>query len=368
MKNLLFGNGVTIQFGGKDYFNDKIIKRAVNNINTKKFPSEIYPKEMNMLLKWLCERVPLVVNGEYDQYANTNDMRISLQDFKARYMNKKMPLKVHEVGFEDYFLINFLFWHKEKVSSSDKFNYTQALRCFFIDSIYNQGKIQDLYKEFPIKFVEFLKSFDDIYTTNYDWNVEKATSKKVNYLHGCFHVLEGVYDPNSLRNKMPDSPIKKNPPIPGYDHLYSNALTSYSGGNKKFILDSNIHGNVALEKFVKGRKENPEIRQQVEEWKNSGNKILENMYESIIAKENDESLKFSENVSLKNMENIEGSITILGLSPYNDNHIFEQINNNEKLTTIEYYYFSEEEANAVRDLFSQKEVILNDVKQFWNQF
>lgn len=43
--NLLIGNGVTIQFGGQDYTNAKIIKRACNNVNTKKYPSKVYPHE-----------------------------------------------------------------------------------------------------------------------------------------------------------------------------------------------------------------------------------------------------------------------------------------------------------------------------------
>ncbi|MCB5235496.1 hypothetical protein [Niallia circulans] len=368
MKNLLYGNGVTIQFGGKNYFNDRIIKRAINNINIKKFPSEIYPKEIKLWVQLLCDQVPLIISGEYDLYTNTNDMKASLEDFKERYKNRKMPLKVHEIGLEDYFLINFLLCHKEKIINPEKFNYTQTLRCFFIDSIYNQGKIQLIYKNFPVEFIEFLKLFDNIFTTNYDWNIEKVTNKEVNYLHGCFHVLDSVYDPNSLRNKMADSPIKNNPPLPEFTHLYSNALTSYSGGNKKFILESNINANIAVEKFVKGMKEKPELRKQIEEWKVSGDKILENMYDSIMLKEKDETLRFGENVSLKNMDNIEGAITILGLSPYNDTHIFEQINNNIKLTTIEYYYFSEHEAETVKGLFNKKEIVLKDVKEFWKEF
>lgn len=90
LKSIIIGNGVTIQFGGKDYLNDKIIKRAINNVNTKKFPSEIYPREIKEWLLLLHSRVVDIVAGKYDACAYTEEMKQSLKYFK---IDTKMFLK-----------------------------------------------------------------------------------------------------------------------------------------------------------------------------------------------------------------------------------------------------------------------------------
>ncbi len=50
-KQLLVGNGVNIQFGGLDYTNQNIIKRAFNYLETNNYPSEIYPIEIGEYIK-----------------------------------------------------------------------------------------------------------------------------------------------------------------------------------------------------------------------------------------------------------------------------------------------------------------------------
>lgn len=368
MKSLLFGNGVTIQFGGKEYLNEKIIKRAINNINIKNFPGEIYPREIKDWLLLLHSRIPAIVSGEYDDCAYTTGMKSSLIHFKERYADTTPKTKVHEIGFEDYFLVHFLVCFREKIVNPEKYHIKESLRCLFIDSIYNNGKIQNLYHQYPGKFVEFLKSFDNIYTTNYDWNVEKATGYSVQYLHGAFHHISEVYDPESFRNQLSDSPIKNTTLIKGFEHLYSNALTSYSGEDKKFALDMGISANIAIEKFVRGLKEKPELWDQVREWEKSDSQILKNMYEGIVLKTKQEDLRFKENKSLYNISELTGELSILGLSPFNDNHIFEAIMNNQQLNEIIYYYYDPHEANVVKSLLSSKNIKYVNSRELWASF
>ncbi|MGE8207667.1 hypothetical protein ACQKP0_24660 [Heyndrickxia sp. NPDC080065] len=368
MKTILYGNGITIQFGGKDYFNDRIIKRAINNINTKSFPSEIYPREVKDWILLLHEKIPLIIKGYYDNYANTTEMRNSLVHFKNRYKTISNKTKVHEIGFEDYFLVHFLVCGKENIVNPERYHMTESLRCFFIDSIYNKGKIQTLYEKFPKEFVAFVNEFDNIFTTNYDWNIEKAIGRNVEYIHGSFHHLAEVYDPNSFRNMLSDSPIKEAVFIDGYEYLYSNALTSYSGNNKKFVLDMGLQANIAMDKFAKGLEENPELWNEVETWKDVDNPILRNLYESIKLKTKDKKLEFKENNSLKIFSEIEGDLSIIGLSPYNDNHIFEAILNNKKLSKIEFYYFDISETKLVTSILLEKNIHFKDVREFWNKF
>jgi hypothetical protein len=368
LNSIIIGNGVTVQFGGNEYLNDRIIKRAINNINTKNFPSEIYPREIKDWLFLLYSRIPYIVAGEYDFCAYTQSMKESLIYFKERYKNFNSKVKVHHIGFEDYFLVHFLVCYKEKIVNPDRFNVKESLRCLFLDSIYNKGKIQNLHFNFPKKFVEFLNGFDNLFTTNYDWNIERATDRYVNYLHGSFHVLADVYNPESFRNKLNDRPFNSATTIKGYEHLYSNALTSYSGEDKKFALDMQINANIAVEKFVNGLREKPELREQINEWGNSDNQILKNMHQSILLKEKDEELRFSENRSLNNISNLIGCLSILGLSPYNDNHIFESIISNNNLTDINFYYYDINETEIVQSTIMNKNITFIDVRTLWSSF
>ena len=104
MKNLLAGNGVTIQFGGTDYLNASIINRAIANIKSGKFPPHLYPAECAAMLDAMQQELSKVVSGKYDTAAATAYIRASLTDFKQRYSDRHV-YEVHEIGFEDYFLI-----------------------------------------------------------------------------------------------------------------------------------------------------------------------------------------------------------------------------------------------------------------------
>jgi hypothetical protein len=51
MKNILVGNGINIEFGGKDYCNSEIIKRLMSNLQTKDYSSILLIKLQMMNLK-----------------------------------------------------------------------------------------------------------------------------------------------------------------------------------------------------------------------------------------------------------------------------------------------------------------------------
>ncbi len=100
MKNVLIGNGVIIQFGGKQYLNSAIIQRALDNVSTSDFPSHLYPKECAEFVVALQIEHRKVLNGEYDEYVFTSYDRLSLEDFKKRY-EKNISYSITEIGFED---------------------------------------------------------------------------------------------------------------------------------------------------------------------------------------------------------------------------------------------------------------------------
>ncbi|RUT48002.1 hypothetical protein EJP82_02340 [Paenibacillus anaericanus] len=367
MKNILVGNGINIQFGGSEYLNSHILNRAVRNVKSGHFPADVYPSEVAEWLMYLFSQFSLVINGLFDNYAVTESERTALADLKKRYRKKNSYQSFDIIGFEDYFLVHNLVCVKEKIVNPERYNFREVLRIFILDSIYNAGNIEEVYHKFPFDLLGFLRQYDNIFTTNYDKNIEKYVDKEVFYLHGAFHILADVYDPNSLRNHMSDSPLKNANIITGFDHLYSNALTTYSGESKEFLIGMQNTANEAMTKFLNGIKEKPEIIPQIEEWKDSDSSLVRNLYEAIKIKQDRPDLTFLEFDAIDRFREIEGSLTILGLSPNNDNHIFNEIRSNEKLDEVIYYYYDNSEGNRVNKLFDNKKVKIIDVKKFWKE-
>ena len=149
MKNLLAGNGVTIQFGGTDYLNASIINRAIANIKSGNFPSHLYPAECAAMLFAMQKELSKVVSGEYDTAAATSYIRASLDDFKRRYSNRDI-YEVHEIGFEDYFLIFELVHISQGIGNPDRFNNRGVFRRMFLDAVYNGGDIESVYRHLSL--------------------------------------------------------------------------------------------------------------------------------------------------------------------------------------------------------------------------
>ena len=104
-----------------------------------------------------------------------------------------------DIGFEDYYLLHDLCCHKTGTGNPDQFYVREALRIAYLFAIYNDGKLNELYRLYPRKFVDYLKDFDTIFTTNYDSNVDSVVEKTVYHIHGQFDKLASVYDRTSFQ-------------------------------------------------------------------------------------------------------------------------------------------------------------------------
>jgi len=362
MNNILIGNGVNIQFGGYENTNESIVKRALLKLETGNYSDNIYTKEIHTWIKILFQILPEILEGKYDQYAVMLDEKEELEHFKNSYSKST---KIHEIGFEDFFLMSELYCRKNKIGNPERYNFQEFLRRLFLDSIYNSGKINDIYLNLPSSFIDYIKSFDNVFTTNYDRNIEVGANKEVFYLHGAFHVLDDVYNPNSLRNQLSDKPVEKTPVIKGYEHIFSTALTGNSGALKQFSGDISELTNSALEKFANGMINKPEIAKEIEKWKDTDSPIIKNLYEAIKLKTSKPELKVTQAYSINQLKEITGNITFIGLSSNNDSHIFSNIRNNDTIEIIEYYYFNETERSSVISLLKSKHIITKNVKDFW---
>ncbi|EOS7991131.1 hypothetical protein DSL96_RS13335, partial [Enterococcus hirae] len=361
MNNLLVGNGVTIQFGGLDYSNKKIIKRARNNLYTGTYPDKLYHFDTILYFENLFENVPAILKGDYDSYT-AGIRKGSLDHFKNRYSGWK-NIKLYDVGLEDYFLIHFLVSNRFKVFNPERYIITQSIKMMLVDSIYNGGKIQELYKNYSENFINYLNTFQNVFTTNYDQNLEIASSSSVHYLHGAFHILAEVYNPDSFRNRLADNQFMKNGLTnpEGFEHLHSTALMAYSGEDKEFLTEYPDIANHGIEKLVEGYKTNLTIKNDIDQWKYAESSLVRNAYSAIMLKLK-EDVEFQTTDSFNNFEEIEGELQILGLSPENDNHIFSRINENSKITRIVYYYFNEDDKKAAQAVFENGILVLKSVQ------
>ena len=363
MRNLLIGNGVIIQYGGAAYLNSSIVNRALENIRSGRFPAHLYPKECADFVMALQGEHARALRGEYDKYVFTSYDRSSLEDFKRRYSTAR-SYSVDEIGFEDYFLLFELVHSKQSIGNPDRFNNRGVLKRMFLDAVYNGGEIENVHRNFPPRFVVWLKEHDQLFTTNYDSNLDAVYSKDVFHLHGSFRILSETYDPNSFRNQLKDDLIDGEKVDPNYLYLYSNCLVSYVGDLKLSSMTESSLANTGMEKFAAAHENDPSIRKQIDEWDDS-NELVKRLKEAIKLKAKHPEFKHSEQYPHNLLKQITGSLEIVGLSPNNDGHLFDQILANDQMSEIIFYYFGEQEAADAERLFRSKSLKTKHVRELW---
>lgn len=371
MKNLLVGNGINIQFDNKNYTTSQIVLRALKNFDRDDFPSHIiinYPYLMKNYFAELYFIAREIINGDLDVYANCEAERKAIKSFKRKYTSRLTTLKITDIGFEDYYLIHDLCCHKIKRGNPDQFYIREAMKVAYLYSIYNDGNLNELYKLYPNKFIEYLNKFNNIFTTNYDSNIESAIAKNIYHLHGQFDIKSDVYELDSFRNQLPDAPIRNIEIDDTYFYLYSNALSTHCGEYKEFQINQSSSANSCIEKMSEAYKTNPDVAREIDSWINDTNQLTVNIGYAIKLKTENENLKFSDDYHFEELRNISGDLEILGLSPWNDFHIFETINNSD-IVLCTYYYFNIEECDIVKNLLpnleSKSALKFSPVKEFW---
>lgn len=371
MNNLLVGNGINIQFNKKDYTTQQLVLRILKNCDREDFPSHIivnFPYLLKNYIGQLFLEARDILEDKYDSYTNCFAEVEYLKSFKKRYKDKINILRITDIGFEDYYLIHDLVCHKTNTQNPKQYYIREAMRIAYLYAIYNDGKINTLYQEYPRKFIDYLIGFDNIFTTNYDLNVELATQKQVYHIHGQFDKKSDVYLLNSFRNQLPDAPIKEIEIDENYFYLYSNALTTHSGAYKELQIKQISQANSVVEKMAMAYNNDPKIKQEVDSWTIEANKLTANMGYAIQLKAVNPSLTFSDNYHFDIFKNITGTLQILGLSPWNDFHIFESVNDSD-IDKCVYYYFDESECDKIKELLPelnvQGKIEFLSVKAFW---
>lgn len=360
--HILFGNGINIEFGGQEYSNAAIVNRAFDKNRLATIPQDVYTVEAVLWIEKLAIHMSDVVAGEYDQWAVFDRDKKCLQRLKKIY---SLNVKAHEIGIEDYGFVQEMIFRKLKVQNPAKYQSAELFRRLLLDAIFNEGKIQELYTQYPRNMTQYLKEFDRIMTVNYDSNLQHFTTQPVQYLHGCFHVLEDVYDPISLRNQLADRPLDKTPVIEGFEHLFSNAIIDYSGDHKDWKLKEGVRANDAIEKFAQAFTDGSLSDSTLKEWDGSDD-LTSRLSGAIRLKKDRPDLVFNQFNTIELLESIEGSVTIVGLSPYNDDHIIELFDENEQIKEVIYHYYHPPECDPIKTMFPNTSVELRSVKELWS--
>lgn len=225
-----------------------------------------------------------------------------------------------------------------------------------------------MYKKYDEALCAFLKSFDNIFTTNYDSNLEKSTGKIIYHIHGQFDKLSETYNEKSFRNQLQDKPIKGIPNEIEYRYLHSTALSTYCGDYKKYQINEHAVANEVIDKMAEGYKKTESIKAEIDNWGQVSNKLVANLSEAIKLKVNNPELRFQEDYSIKEFKEMQGELIIFGLSPYNDYHLFEMIDN-ASIEKCVFYYYDESECQRIKQLLSnlqfQNKLFFESTKEFW---
>lgn len=371
MKNILVGNGVNIQYDNRNYTTQNIVLRMLTDLDNEDYPCD-YIIDDPLLLKHYMGKLFLAareaLNGEFDRYITCTAEREGLKDFKERYNEKKKSLRIADIGFEDYYLIHDLLCHKTGIHNPEQFIIRESLKMAYFHSIYNHGDLNLLYQKYEDGLVVFLKSFDNIFTTNYDSNLEAATGKKIYHVHGQFDKLSETYNPNSFRNHLDDNPLEEISNEQKYQYLHSTALSTYCGDYKRYQIKQNTLANTAVENMANSYQTIESVKKDVDSWKYVDNQLVVNLGQAIKLKAANPDLCFQEDYSAKEFQEITGELVILGLSPYNDYHLFEIVNN-APLTKCVFYYYETSECNRIKTLLpkvgEKKKLYFKSAKDFW---
>ena len=303
-KNILVGNGINIQFGGyENYSNEAIIKRVLSNINNER-TKEYLPACSKTELFELLENSRKIIT-DIKKYKPSEEYLFLLKEIDRISKQYKSNDAIERIGMEDLFIgIEYV------INSSDSEEFIHEVfreyQMIFLDAIYNEGKINDI--DYGNKFGDFVSKYDNIFTINYDLNLDKYTN--VNHLHGRFDVLAPEFDSESDFSRDNPEKCKVSQVNRDFAHVYSNTIMSWYW----------------LKKYG--------------EWLGKESEYGADVFQAM-----------------------EGQLDIVGMSPSNDEHLFIMINNSD-IKVVNYYFHSEDDRVRIKDKI-KKSITYRKVDKLW---
>jgi len=336
MKSVLLGNGINIQFGGKAYSNDFIMKRIIFNAKANKydqlFSGLISGKEIQDIFRAFIDIANKALNGDYAGTGDSDDQE-AIADFKKRYTAPIM--EYYEIMLEDWFLLIRLFFITNADLKDQWQSAKQGFEHMILDAIYNEGMITGVHQKMNKNVKRFFAGFDHIFSLNYDCNLEALTGRDVLHLHGDYSVPADSENPSTVEGYIRQQ-AGQLVVIEEFRHCFCNALLDYSG-ELKFKRASNIKKCAAeMDRWLElSRRDTAEYKKQTALlWEKD-----EYAFQFVGMYVQNPSLKVGTDYHFEALSNLEGELHIIGLSPNNDSHIFRCINES-NLEKVWFYYFT----------------------------
>ncbi len=373
MRNILIGNGINIEFGGGEFSNCGIINRLMRNIQIKdysiQFGSVISSRELGGIVDGLRDVLLSVIIGKFDDCCQNFDEKFTLNRIKSQY-NAKTELS--DIGMEDYFFLLKVFHNK--FNDTDQFAKAtfDGMCILLMDAIFDDGGIQKIHETIELNkksnINRFLSDFDNIFTVNYDCNVEKLSGISVNYLHGDFNTLLDQYNPNTLIGRIYQERGEINPVTISNKHMYCNGIMGFTGSLKEKVMKIFEDGQEGINKMIEKIDAGllPEEGERLEKMRTSSDEREQFAYYLIQTRKGNPSLGMHQYPRKKFMK-ISDEISIVGLSPNNDEHIWKMINQNPSLQQLVYYYKSEYDKNTIKRMVTNIRVVTKPVNELWDK-
>ena len=360
MKSVLLGNGINIQFGGKAYSNRFIMSRIIFNAQCDKYNSlfdgTLSGSEIEQIFRGLLPTANAVLNGKYDKVHTDHEVKKAVMEFKVQNAERREFEHYYEIPLEDWFLLlRLFFWDNSDLNDMWKAS-KQGFEWMILDAIYNDGKIQEIYQKMKKPVKRFFKSFDSIFTLNYDNNIERLINKTIYHLHGDYSVLADSENPETVQgflNKQKGRIVMNS----DYPQCYCNALLNFSGQNKYKEAQDKVKAIEMLQRLKQlydtDFAEFEIVRECVELEKAEKAQIIDTYIKH-------PELKIATDYHFGELETLSGELHIIGLSPQNDSHIFACI---EKSSLDKVIFYSYGEPPKKLPLTKPYEFV--DIKQLW---
>lgn len=360
-KSVLLGNGINIQFGGKAYSNRFILSRIIFNALCDKYNSlfagTLSGNEIEQIFRGLLPTANSVLDGKYDKISvDEDEVEKAVAEFKAQNADRSKFDHYYDIPLEDWFLLLRLFFLENPDLANMWKASKQGFEWMVLDAIYNDGKIQEIYLKMKKPVKRFFKSFDSIFTLNYDNNIERLTNKTIYHLHGDYSVLADSENPETVQgffNRQKRQIVMN----PDYPQCYCNALLNFSGQNKYKEAQDKLKAIDALQRIKRLHDTDATafqiMRAGIEAKKAENVQIIDIYIEH-------PELKIATDYHFRELEKLSGELHIMGLSPQNDSHIFACI---EKSSVDKVIFYSYGELPKALPLTKPYEFA--DIKQLW---
>lgn len=306
--NIIFGNGINIEFGGFDnYSNKAIMSRLMENIKSDKYKNIFKGISNRELLESIDGLFNIVKDiSKWANYADGLFMLMEIERIKNLYDENS---KIEDIGLEDIFIAVELLSNKYKDDERFRHKINRELQMLMLDAIYNDGNINTV--DYTNEMQQFLLKYSHVFTINYDTNLDRYYDG-VMHLHGRFDSLAPEYDANSLFVQENPNENFSRDVIVGYEYMFSNTIMSW------YWLEKYGH------------------------WIDS-----------------------EKTFGADSFKNMSGHLDIVGMSPCNDEHLFLMINQSQ-LKNVTYYYRSENDRASMSKKI-QKPITYTHVDKFWSK-